>query len=82
MKSLDKAITESDVDGIINSLGFLKTFLVPFGMETTINWIQEIEDEVQGGAKVSKLLSRVFQIRNHCRRALDETKSILEKSGI
>lgn len=82
MKALDKAIADSDVSEIVNSLGFLKSYLVPFGMETTLNWITEIEDEVIAGAKVSKLLSRVFQIRNHCRRAMDETKSILEKSGI
>ena len=65
MKALDKAIADSDVTGITSSLGFLKSYLVPFGMETTLNWITEIEEEVNAGAKVSKLLSRVFQIRNH-----------------
>jgi hypothetical protein len=49
-------------------------------MQGTLQLIQEIEDEAST-EKVSKLLSRVFQVRNHCRRAADESKALLEKLG-
>ncbi|MBK7681227.1 MAG: hypothetical protein IPJ26_01540 [Bacteroidetes bacterium] len=78
MKTLDDAITLNEKDSIINSLEHLKTYLVSFGMQSTMNLIDEIEKEAET-QKVAKLLSRVFQVRNHCRRAADEAKSLLEK---
>jgi hypothetical protein len=77
MKTLDDAITLNEKDSIINSLEHLKTYLVSFGMQSTMNLIDEIEKEAET-EKVAKLLSRVFQVRNHCRRAADEAKSLLE----
>lgn len=78
MKTLDDAITTNEKESIINSLEHLKTYLVSFGMQSTMNLIDEIEKEAET-EKVAKLLSRVFQVRNHCRRAADEAKSLLEK---
>lgn len=80
MKTLDDAIALNEKDTILNSLEHLKTYLVLFGMQSTLTLISEIEEESKT-EKVSKLLSRVFQVRNHCRRAADEGKSLLEKIG-
>ena len=80
MKTLDDAITKNEPDPILLSLEHLKTYLQSFGMVSTLKLIQEIEEEAQT-EKVSKLLSRVFQVRNHCRRAADESKALLEKIG-
>ena len=78
MKTLDDAITLNEKESIINSLEHLKTYIVSFGMQSTMTLINEIEKEAET-EKVAKLLSRVFQVRNHCRRAADEAKSLLEK---
>ncbi|CAN5444330.1 hypothetical protein BH11BAC2_BH11BAC2_01200 [soil metagenome] len=78
MRSLDDAIAENKADGILLCIGHIKPFLIKFGMEGTLLWITEIESEAPD-AKVNKLLSRVFQVRNHVRRAQDEAKAILEK---
>lgn len=78
MKVLDDAISKNEGPAILSSLHKLKPFLESFGMQTTIAWIGEIEAEAPT-TKVSKLLSRVFQVRNHCRRAADEAKALLEK---
>ncbi len=78
MKTLDDAITLNEKESIINSLEHLKTYIVSFGMQSTMTLINEIEKEAES-EKVAKLLSRVFQVRNHCRRAADEAKSLLEK---
>ncbi|MFN0189420.1 MAG: hypothetical protein ACKVQV_12035 [Bacteroidia bacterium] len=77
MKTLDDAITLNEKESIINSLEHLKTYIVSFGMQSTMTLINEIEKEAET-EKVAKLLSRVFQVRNHCRRAADEAKSLLE----
>jgi hypothetical protein len=81
LKNLDDAIVINEPEPIKNSLEYMKPYLSAFGMQSTISMIKEIEDEAQSGVKVTKLLSRVFQIRNHCRRAMDESKSLLEKIG-
>ncbi|MBK7964705.1 MAG: hypothetical protein IPK10_05020 [Bacteroidetes bacterium] len=78
MKTLDDAITLNEKDSIINSLEHLKTYLVSFGMQSTMNLIDEIEKEAET-QKVAKLLSRVFQVRNHCRRAADEASRCSRK---
>ena len=78
MKTLDDAITKNEAAPILNSLEHLKPYLQTFGMNGTMKLITEIETEA-ATEKVSKLLSRVFQVRNHCRRAADESKAILEK---
>ena len=78
MKTLDDAITKNEAAPILNSLEHLKPYLQTFGMSGTMKLITEIETEA-ATEKVSKLLSRVFQVRNHCRRAADESKAILEK---
>lgn len=78
MKTLDEAITKNESAPILNSLEHLKPYLQTFGMSGTLKLITEIETEA-ATEKVSKLLSRVFQVRNHCRRAADEAKAILEK---
>lgn len=78
MKTLDDAITKNEAAPILLSLEHLKTYLQTFGMQGTLKLIAEIEEEAPK-EKVSKLLSRVFQVRNHCRRAADEAKSMLEK---
>lgn len=78
MKTLDDAITKNEAAPILNSLEHLKPYLQTFGMSGTLKLISEIETEA-ATEKVSKLLSRVFQVRNHCRRAADEAKAILEK---
>ncbi len=78
MKTLDDAITKNEAAPILNSLEHLKPYLQTFGMSGTMKLITEIETEA-ATEKVSKLLSRVFQVRNHCRRAADEAKAILEK---
>jgi tetrahydromethanopterin S-methyltransferase subunit B len=78
MKTLDDAITKNESDPILLSLEHLKQYLQAFGMQGTLKLIVEIEEEAKT-EKVSKLLSRVFQVRNHCRRAADEAKALLEK---
>lgn len=80
MKTLDEAITKNESEPILLSLEHLKPYLQNFGMNNTLKLIQEVEEEA-ATEKVSKLLSRVFQIRNHCRRAADEGKALLEKIG-
>lgn len=80
MKTLDDAIANNEKESILNSLEHLKTYLLSFGMQSTLVLIHEIETEAKT-EKVAKLLSRVFQVRNHCRRAADEAKSLLEKVG-
>ena len=78
MKSIDDTIGGNDAGAIVQALSHLKSYLHYFGMQGTLQLIQEIEDEAST-EKVSKLLSRVFQVRNHCRRAADESKALLEK---
>lgn len=78
MKTLDDSITKNESAPILNSLEHLKPYLQTLGMSGTLKLISEIETEA-ATEKVSKLLSRVFQVRNHCRRAADEAKAILEK---
>ena len=78
MKNLDDSITLNENEPILRSLEYLKPYLAAFGMQSTITMLKEIEDEAPS-SKPTKLLSRVFQVRNHCRRALDESKSLLEK---
>jgi len=78
MKTLDDAITQNEASPILNSLEHLKPYLQTLGMAGTLKLIAEIEAEAPT-EKISKLLSRVFQVRNHCRRAADEAKAILEK---
>ena len=80
MKSIDDTIAGNDASAIVQALSHLKSYLHCFGMQGTLQLIQEIEDEAST-EKVSKLLSRVFQVRNHCRRAADESKALLEKLG-
>lgn len=81
LKNLDDSIAINEPEPIKNSLEYMKPYLSAFGMQSTLAMIKEIEDEALSGVKVTKLLSRVFQIRNHCRRAMDESKSLLEKIG-
>jgi len=81
MKNLDDAIANNDADAILKSTVEFKTALTTFGMLATVIWIDEIEAEAPD-AKINKLLSRVFQVRNHVRRALDEAKAILEKVSL
>ncbi len=81
MKNLDDAISNNDADAILKSTVEFRTPLDTFGMSGTVLWIDEIESEAHD-AKVNKLLSRVFQVRNHVRRALDEAKAILEKVNL
>lgn len=81
LKNLDDSITINEPEPIISSLEYMKPYMSAFGMQSTLAMIKEVEDEAQSGVKVTKLLSRVFQIRNHCRRAMDESKSLLEKIG-
>lgn len=81
MKNLDDAISNNDADAILKSTVEFRTPLDTFGMSGTVLWIDEIESEAPD-AKVNKLLSRVFQVRNHVRRALDEAKAILEKVNL
>lgn len=78
MKSLDDSITLNENEAILCSLEYLKPYLISFGMQSTLVMLKEIEEEAPS-SKPTKLLSRVFQVRNHCRRALDESKSLLEK---
>lgn len=78
MKSLDDSITLNENEPILRSLEYLKPYLSAFGMQSTLSMLKEIEDEAPT-SKPAKLLSRVFQVRNHCRRAFDESKSLLEK---
>jgi hypothetical protein len=75
---LDDAIADSKNDFIISSLTELKPYLDKFGMASTSAWILEIENEYPE-VKMNKLLSKVFQVRNHCRRAADEAKALQEK---
>ena len=81
MKNLDDAISNNDADAILKSTVEFRTPLDTFGMSGTVLWIDEIKAEAHD-AKVNKLLSRVFQVRNHVRRALDEAKAILEKVNL
>jgi hypothetical protein len=78
IKQLDDAIADSKNDIILSSLAELKPYLDKFGMVSTSAWILEIEREYPE-AKMNKLLSKVFQVRNHCRRAADEAKALQEK---
>ncbi|MCE2847290.1 MAG: hypothetical protein LW707_09740, partial [Sphingobacteriales bacterium] len=55
---------------------YVKDYLRQFGMASTEKLIDEVETE-SSTERISRLLSKVFQVRNHCRRAADETKSIL-----
>ncbi len=80
MKTLDEAIGKNESSPILLSLEHLRQYLVAFGMQGTLKLILEIEEESKT-EKVAKLLSRVFQVRNHCRRAADEAKALLEKIG-
>ena len=80
MKTLDEAINRNETAPILLSLQHVKSYLRLFGMQGTEKLIGEVESE-SSTEKVSKLLSRVFQVRNHCRRAADEAKSLLEKIG-
>lgn len=80
MKTLDEAINRNETAPILISLQHVKGYLKLFGMQATEKLIWEVESE-SSTEKVSKLLSRVFQVRNHCRRAADEAKSLLEKIG-
>lgn len=80
MKTLDEAITKNDASPILLSLEHLKPYIHSFGMHSTNKLVEEIETDAEK-EKVSKLLSRVFQVRNHCRRAADESKALLEKLG-
>jgi hypothetical protein len=78
MKTLDEAITKNEASPILLSLEHLRPYIHSFGMQSTNKLIEEIETDAEK-EKVSKLLSRVFQVRNHCRRAADEAKALLEK---
>jgi hypothetical protein len=78
IKQLDDAIADNKNDVILQSLGELKPYLDKFGMTSTSAWITEIDNEYPE-AKMNKLLSKVFQVRNHCRRAADEAKALQEK---
>jgi tetratricopeptide (TPR) repeat protein len=80
IKNLDDAITTNDNEPIINALSYLKPYLTAFGMSATLAMLNEVEAEAPT-EKTTKLLSRVFQIRNHIRRAHDETKALSEVLG-
>jgi tetratricopeptide (TPR) repeat protein len=80
IKNLDDAITTNDNEPIINALSYLKPYLTAFGMTATLAMLNEVEAE-SATEKTTKLLSRVFQIRNHIRRAHDETKALIEVLG-
>ena len=80
IKNLDDAITTNDNEPIINALSYLKPYLTAFGMAATLAMLNEVEVEAPT-EKTTKLLSRVFQIRNHIRRAHDETKALVEVLG-
>lgn len=80
IKNLDDAITTNDNEPIINALSYLKPYLTAFGMSATLAMLNEVEAE-SATEKTTKLLSRVFQIRNHIRRAHDETKALSEVLG-
>ena len=78
IKQLDDAIADNKNDIILRSLADLKPYLDKFGMVSTSAWILEVEREYPE-VKMNKLLSKVFQVRNHCRRAADEAKALQEK---
>ncbi|MFM7015299.1 MAG: hypothetical protein ACKOX3_03125 [Bacteroidota bacterium] len=80
IKNLDEAIAANDNEPIINALSYLKPYLTAFGMSATLAMLNEVEEE-SATEKTTKLLSRVFQIRNHIRRAHDETKALIEVLG-
>lgn len=80
IKNLDEAITTNDNEPIINALSYLKPYLTAFGMSATLAMLNEVESEAPT-EKTTKLLSRVFQIRNHIRRAHDETKALIDMLG-
>ncbi|MEN9332430.1 MAG: hypothetical protein RLZZ94_1520 [Bacteroidota bacterium] len=80
IKNLDEAITTNDNEPIINALSYLKPYLTAFGMSATLAMLNEVESEAPT-EKTTKLLSRVFQIRNHIRRAHDESKALSEVLG-
>lgn len=80
IKNLDEAITTNDNEPIINALSYLKPYLTAFGMSATLAMLNEVESEAPT-EKTTKLLSRVFQIRNHIRRAHDETKALIDLLG-
>lgn len=80
IKNLDEAITTNDNEPIINALSYLKPYLTAFGMSATLAMLNEVEAEAPT-EKTTKLLSRVFQIRNHIRRAHDETKALIDTLG-
>jgi hypothetical protein len=80
IKNLDDAITTNDNEPIINALSYLKPYLTAFGMAATLAMLTEVEVEAPT-EKTTKLLSRVFQIRNHIRRAHDETKALIDMLG-
>ena len=80
IKNLDEAISTNDNEPIINALSYLKPYLTAFGMAATLAMLNEVEAEAPT-EKTTKLLSRVFQIRNHIRRAHDETKALIEVLG-
>ncbi len=80
IKNLDEAITTNDNEPIINALSYLKPYLTAFGMSATLAMLNEVEAEAPT-EKTTKLLSRVFQIRNHIRRAHDETKALSDMLG-
>jgi hypothetical protein len=80
-KAIDDAIAANKASEIISSLELLRPYLEAFGMNGTTKMVDEIKLE-GANVKVNKMLSRVFQIRNHARRALDEAKAILEKVSL
>jgi hypothetical protein len=80
IKNLDEAITSNDNEPIISALSYLKPYLTAFGMSSTLAMLNEVEAEAPT-EKTTKLLSRVFQIRNHIRRAHDETKALIDILG-
>ncbi len=80
-KTIDDAIASNQASAILNALDLLRPYFDVFGMSGTSKWIDELREEGDD-AKVNKMLSRVFQVRNHARRALDEAKAILEKVNL
>ena len=78
LKELDDAIVKNEAAPILKILHGMMNFLEAFGMQVSIKLVREIEEDAPR-EKVAKLLSRVFQVRNHCRRAADEAKALLEK---
>jgi hypothetical protein len=80
IKNLDEAITTNDNEPIVTALSYLKPYLTAFGMAATLAMLNEVEAEAPT-EKTTKLLSRVFQIRNHIRRAHDETKALIDMLG-